>query len=504
MVVATAGPSSDLPHGLPGLVDAARAAGAPTVVVPTGETDAAIIGTLARAELDRLQASAPERVAVLVSDDPRIVALGTAAGCLPVLVGDRRGGWPVEDGVLRLDDVTSLAPLFDRPPAALLQILRATEGQIRAGHDLAEDRFRLARDGGGRTLVFGAGTIGRQAVRAMRERGLQPDGFLDNDVARHGSIVEGLPVLPPTSISGDRDLVVVAAGNAAAAIEAQVDALGVRHRFNLSELFYVLGARLERELAGHLVAQRLDYLALFTRLADETSRQTLEAVVAHRLTLDTGHLARARVRHQPQWFDRDAIADAEGHVFVDGGAFDGDTIASFRDRFGGRYLHAYGFEPDVALAARAAAQFAGDPRVTVVSKGLSDHAGFMAFAATGATDGYLAEIEGDGDGGPEADKSGVAVEVTRLDDEVSEPVTLLKLDVEGAELAALRGAAGHVSASRPTLAVAVYHRASDIGELPRWIAGQRSGDRLLLRHYTDVAFETVLYAVPEVHEASGR
>lgn len=35
-------------------------------------------------------------------------------------------------------------------------------------------------------------------------------------------------------------------------------------------------------------------------------------------------------------------------------------------------------------------------------------------------------------------------------------------------------------------------------EVPRLIASQRSGDRLLQRPYTDVAFETVLYAVPEV------
>ncbi|MDR3638556.1 MAG: hypothetical protein P4L84_32425, partial [Isosphaeraceae bacterium] len=225
--------------------------------------------------------------------------------------------------------------------------------------------------------------MGRQVVRSLRRHELKPAGLIDNAPHRQGSVVDGLTILPPDTIAADRDVVIVAAGMAAALIEAQLDDQGVAHRFNMSEVFFALGAQPERALARHLIADRLDYVWLYGQLADEPSRTCLDAVIQHRLTLDTAHLARVCVRHEPQWFDRDVIPDDDGHILVDGGAFDGDTLAAFSARFGGRFVRAYGFEPDPALAARAVSRFSADERIVVVPKGLSDRTGSAFFSVTG-------------------------------------------------------------------------------------------------------------------------
>ena len=482
-----------------GLVRLGQSVGAPCISAPTGAGAFVDTRNWLQTELGRVRAEFPGRVLLVLSDDRTLANPMRVPGCVPVLLDADRGSWQADEGVLRIENTMALAPLLLMHPPALLRLLRATGPEIQDAHAAVGSRFADARSRGGRLLVFGAGTIGQQVIRSLRERGLEPFALVDNDPTLHGGVVAGLTVLGPSDIDADRDVVVVAVGRSAAAIAAQLDDLGIQCLFNLSEMFYVLGGRLERDLARRLITERLEYLQLFLKLADEHSRRTLEAVVAHRLTFDTSHLANACVRNEPQWFDREILADKDDHVLVDGGAFDGDTIASFSERFFGHFRHAYGYEPDPALAARAADRFAVDPRVSIRAKGLSDHAGSASFATTGATDGYLSEAW-PGAPGEFVQPAGESqrVELVRLDDEVREPISLLKLDVEGSELAAMRGASDQIAGSRPTLAIAVYHRASDLCDVPRFIVGRRAGDRLYLRHYTDVAFETVLYAVPEV------
>jgi FkbM family methyltransferase len=482
---------------LEALARMARDRGGPCLSAPEAAGDAVDAAAWATTTVDRLLGSAPERDVVLVTDDARIAALGEQPGCLPVLLASPGAGWPVDRGLLRTADPGVLAPIFANRPSALLHLLRTAENEIRATHERAAARFRESLASGGGLFVFGSGTVGRQMVRALRGGGVQPSGLLDNNVQRHGSVIDGLTVRPPGAVNVDRDVIVVAVGMAAAAIEAQLDDQGVKHSFNMSEVLFALGSQLERDLARQVIDDRLDYAWLYTQLTDERSRECLEAVIRHRLTLDTGHLAGVCVRHEPQWFDRDVIPDHDAHVFVDGGAFDGDSLTAFIARFHNRYVHAYGFEPDPELAARAARRFAAETRITVAPKGLSDRAGSVPFSVTGATDGSVGDALGMTAAPASGERRGSSVDVVRLDDEVLEPVSFLKLDVEGAELPALRGALGHIVGSRPTLAVAVYHRASDLRDVPQFIVDHRSGDRLYLRHYTDVSFETVLYAVPD-------
>ena len=498
LVVALARTALDLRplDGLEGLAQLARASGALVLSAPHVGDGTSEVALWVESTLDRLLASRPGRVVVLGTDDPVIAALGRRAGCLPVLVADQPTPWPVEGGVLQTDDPRVLGPLLANRPPALLHLLGTSQSEIQAAHERAASRFRASVASGGRLLVFGSGTVGRQVVRTLRGHELEPAGLIDNASHRQGSVVDGLTVLPPDAVVADRDVVVVAAGMAAALMEVQLDNQGVAHRFNMSEVFFALGAQPERALASHLIADRLDYVWLYGQLADEPSRTCLDAVIQQRLTLDTAYLARVCVRHEPQWFDRDVIPDDDGHILVDGGAFDGDTLTAFSAKFGGRFVRAYGFEPDPALAARAASRFSADPRVVVVPKGLSDHTGAAFFSVTGATDGTITDPGSMMTELRSPDELGSRVEVVCLDDEVTEPISFLKLDVEGAELAAMRGASGHISRSRPTLAIAVYHRASDLRDVPRFIARHRGGDRLYLRHYTDVSFETVLYAVP--------
>ena len=71
------------------------------------------------------------------------------------------------------------------------------------------------------------------------------------------------------------------------------------------------------------------------------------------------------------------------------------------------------------------------------------------------------------------------------------------MDIEGAELDALEGAAAHISAHRPLLALSAYHRQDHLWALPlavRAVSG--SYDFYLRRHSREILDELVLYAIP--------
>jgi hypothetical protein len=74
-------------------------------------------------------------------------------------------------------------------------------------------------------------------------------------------------------------------------------------------------------------------------------------------------------------------------------------------------------------------------------------------------------------------------------------VDFIKMDIEGAEMQALRGAEESIRRFRPKMAITVYHSLEDFWEIPKWIAQLGLGYRFYLRHFTIHQEETVLFGV---------
>ena len=94
---------------------------------------------------------------------------------------------------------------------------------------------------------------------------------------------------------------------------------------------------------------------------------------------------------------------------------------------------------------------------------------------------------------------GVA-ETTTIDETVAKlglsRVDFIKMDIEGAELDALRGGESSIRKHRPKLAISLYHSPEEIETIPRYLAGLDLGYRFYLDHHTIYGNETVLFGVP--------
>ena len=72
---------------------------------------------------------------------------------------------------------------------------------------------------------------------------------------------------------------------------------------------------------------------------------------------------------------------------------------------------------------------------------------------------------------------------------------MLFRSIEGAELEALKGAKETIQRDKPKLAVCIYHRPEDMVEIPLYIKQLVPDYKLYIRHHSNTAGETVLYAV---------
>lgn len=181
-----------------------------------------------------------------------------------------------------------------------------------------------------------------------------------------------------------------------------------------------------------------------------------------------------------------------GDVVIDGGACWGDTALYFAERVGAQG-RVYSFELSAANVAVMEANLGLNPaladRVEIVREALWDATGeVVSYSELGRiTAPGLVTAEG------AADAATVA-----LDDFVEERgiarIDFVKLDVEGAELRALRGAERTLRAFRPALAVAAYHRDGDLVEIPAFLEGLDLGYELFLDHFSAGRPETVLFA----------
>jgi FkbM family methyltransferase len=192
-----------------------------------------------------------------------------------------------------------------------------------------------------------------------------------------------------------------------------------------------------------------------------------------------------------------AVQPEQGDVVLDGGAYLGEMSLRFAVDVGptGQVI---GFDPSPRNCALA--------RDTAQRNGLGERTRFVA-AGLGAKSNVAALEETDP---PANATSGAPINAgTRVtkDDKIItvddycawsglDRVNLLKMDIEGSEIAALDGSRRTIDRHRPKLAVCLYHRYDDLWKIPNLIRERHPFYDFYLGHHTLHAEETVLYGLP--------
>lgn len=242
----------------------------------------------------------------------------------------------------------------------------------------------------------------------------------------------------------------------------------------------------ERNSSAYFQSVHADLAEIYGLLADQESKDTYEAAVRYRINRDPALLPQIALPRNTQYFPPALGGQAifgSNEIFVDAGAFVGDTVHAFHTAVQGRYRRIYAFEPDRKNYEDLLKTCSAIPNVTCRQVAVSDCSGKVHFASD--------------DSSSKADCSADQVVSADTLDSMLEnvPVTYLKMDVEGMECAALRGAKKIIQTYRPKLAICIYHSNRDMVEVPKLILELNPDYKLYIRHYSPALVETVCYAI---------
>lgn len=240
---------------------------------------------------------------------------------------------------------------------------------------------------------------------------------------------------------------------------------------------------------GYYKTNREDLEAVFDLLADDESRKVFASRIR---AIETGNIGYVRVSKYPEYF-HPLVQPEEGDIVIDGGVSEAIGAQVQFSRAVGESGRIYGFEPDPVGFCKANERLlkkCPHQNYKVVPLGLWKGRDTLHFDLAGQ--GTHVSTGGN--------KNSVACEVISIDEFVAAnrvpSVQFIKLDVEGAEADAIKGAIKTITTHRPKLAISLYHKAEDLYFLPRLVYEISPDYDFYIGHHHATLHETVLYALP--------
>lgn len=282
--------------------------------------------------------------------------------------------------------------------------------------------------------IFGAGILGKEFLNTWKWK-YSFRGLIDNDESKQGEEIEDVPVI------GLKDI---------AETDKKETAIIIVNKFFHTEI--------EQQLkqAGFSDKNIFNFGKFYIQL------------------------------NRAQYFDLEELDKNDRERFVDCGALDGNTSKYMYEWYKGNVDKIWLFEPDKISVekCRRNMEKIGFIDYEIIEKAVYSYETKLLFNSTG---NGTASLNSNGD---------VTVDTISLDDALGkEEPSFIKMDIEGAEVEAIKGAGEIIGKFAPKLAICVYHKIEDIEVIPRLLLKYNPDYKFYLRHYSLTMNETVLYAI---------
>jgi FkbM family methyltransferase len=345
-------------------------------------------------------------------------------------------------------------------------------------------------------LLYGSGSFGRDVMEALKAEGVSVAGFIDGKIeaptVRHGLTTYPLHHEATEKFAGDKHPVLLTVFNPAAnwvEIVKDIRHCGFSTVITPMEIYdwleHRLGSRYWMAPGKFYRDNWQKFLDAQNLWHDDASRE----IYAQILWFRYGRRLEAHpvIQADHQYAPTDLPRWSEPLRLVDGGACQGEAIRTLKQS-GYHFEQIYAFEPDLSNFEKLSSYLKRDFRethTTLFPCGLWSRTEKLSFA--GGL-GAASAVSGSGD---------EKITVLRLDEVLGQqPLSLVKLDVEGAEMQAMEGMRSIIEKYRPGLAICVYHQPGDIVNIPMTIKSWNIGYKLYLRAHCWNTFDSVAYALP--------
>ena len=332
-------------------------------------------------------------------------------------------------------------------------------------------------------VLFGAGQAGISAPDYLNAQDIYVKYYVDNDRKKWGKTFNGYDIKPPDDLASENDPNVLITSAYVIEIKNQLQGMGIKNVYNLPGIGN-----------HHNIHELFDSSIISTNkgkiyelekiLADKESLYVLNNVLKGRVTGDFTYFD--LINTKEIYFPHDLIKLTGVEVFVDAGAYIGDTIKKFIEITCGSYNKIIAFEPDYENFSQLKESIKNiGENILLHQKAVYDRNGYISF---NSEYGLASSV---------ADQGEEEITVCKIDDILNkdDQVTFIKMDVEGSELKALWGAKDTIQRYSPKLAICVYHLPEDIWDIALYIHSICPHYRIYLRHHSPSCTDTVFYAV---------
>ena len=337
------------------------------------------------------------------------------------------------------------------------------------------------------TVIYGAGIYAREVAGFLKRQGVDVAAYVVDDPYADKASKDGIKPVRFGQAQGlfeKFNVVIGFCGDPYRSAE-NVRAKNVPGVNRIEIIDCRFWERFELLSRSYVETHRRAFEAVYDSLQDELSKDTLVGFLNAKMLYDPRSLK--PLYSSRHYFPEDLpfFKPVQKDVFIDGGAYTGDTLAHIVSMTGGRGCALYfAFEPDERNAARLIDYVERTKlgSVKVFRRGLWSKGGRLPFQDRGEPWSSVGQ------------EQSVEIDAGTID-ELGVAASFIKMDIEGSEYEALKGAKTTLRTHKPKLAIAVYHKLSDLTTIPAYIRELCPGYRFYFRIHSLFSEEMVLYAV---------
>ncbi|MBE6094926.1 MAG: FkbM family methyltransferase [Schwartzia succinivorans] len=339
-------------------------------------------------------------------------------------------------------------------------------------------------------FLFGSARGGERVFKYLSTCNLHHKivSVVDNDTMKQGKDFFGIKIIGVDVLKkafGDYDdAIVVIASGSAHIIKEQLLAEGIPDDRIVA--FVISNLQFPPTPYQFFLKKKKEINLVYQILEDEKSKNVFISLLNYKMTRDSKWLRNIADKENIQYFD-DIMNLSEEESFVDCGTYIGDTVKAYASLFR-RWKNYYCFEadPNVFINLKQNIDKNGWTNIYAYNLGCWDKEDVLCFMTLGSGS---SSIENSG--------KGIKIPVNSLDNILSgKEVSVIKMDIEGAEKKALIGANNIIKYQHPKLAISIYHSLEDFIYLPLLMKEYGDGYKIYMRHYRELTdSETICYAV---------
>lgn len=217
--------------------------------------------------------------------------------------------------------------------------------------------------------------------------------------------------------------------------------------------------------------------AVYDMLADSTSKETFKNIINFKISGDVDYLFACET--MPESVFSDILRPCENEVYLDLGAYRGDTVFEFL-KYAPAYKKIYAVEPDKKTFLKLKETTGDIKNIECINACVSNKSCLGTFAMNGSRGSNSS-------GGKEK------IRYIKADDIIKDnDITFIKADIEGAECEFLEGAENIIKTKKPKMMISCYHRSDDLFKIPEAVMKLRNDYKVYMRHFPSIpAWDTV-------------